>query len=127
MIRRPPRSTRTDTLFPYTTLVRSQARNPAEQGYAICQFHRETSLGKLLDRARKCRTQTETVRPWEDRAAARAWSKSAEPSWLAGIACQSESQPRREGRQMVRQQSGNEGGTPAGGHLWAASIHHLAA
>src|SRR3546814_20082578 len=25
MIRRPPRSTRTDTLFPYTTLVRSEA------------------------------------------------------------------------------------------------------
>src|SRR3546814_14012910 len=28
MIRRPPRSTRTDTLFPYTTLFRSPARNP---------------------------------------------------------------------------------------------------
>src|SRR3546814_17890097 len=27
MIRRPPRSTRTDTLFPYTTLFRSQARH----------------------------------------------------------------------------------------------------
>src|SRR3546814_5530925 len=27
MIRRPPRSTRTDTLFPYTTLFRSQHRN----------------------------------------------------------------------------------------------------
>src|SRR3546814_5816095 len=26
MIRRPPRSTRTDTLFPYTTLFRSSAR-----------------------------------------------------------------------------------------------------
>src|SRR3546814_18288282 len=26
MIRRPPRSTRTDTLFPYTTLFRSQRR-----------------------------------------------------------------------------------------------------
>src|SRR3546814_20652144 len=26
MIRRPPRSTRTDTLFPYTTLFRSQER-----------------------------------------------------------------------------------------------------
>src|SRR3546814_10227224 len=26
MIRRPPRSTRTDTLFPYTTLFRSQAK-----------------------------------------------------------------------------------------------------
>src|SRR3546814_10119794 len=29
MIRRPPRSTRTDTLFPYTTLFRSQAAAPA--------------------------------------------------------------------------------------------------
>src|SRR3546814_17377159 len=28
MIRRPPRSTRTDTLFPYTTLVRSSFRDP---------------------------------------------------------------------------------------------------
>src|SRR3546814_15222451 len=27
MIRRPPRSTRTDTLFPYTTLFRSSARH----------------------------------------------------------------------------------------------------
>src|SRR3546814_17537036 len=29
MIRRPPRSTRTDTLFPYTTLFRSVADRPA--------------------------------------------------------------------------------------------------
>src|SRR3546814_2964276 len=29
MIRRPPRSTRTDTLFPYTTLFRSAASSPA--------------------------------------------------------------------------------------------------
>src|SRR3546814_7975418 len=29
MIRRPPRSTRTDTLFPYTTLFRSPARGRA--------------------------------------------------------------------------------------------------
>src|SRR3546814_3754531 len=28
MIRRPPRSTRTDTLFPYTTLFRSPLRQP---------------------------------------------------------------------------------------------------
>src|SRR3546814_12938815 len=28
MIRRPPRSTRTDTLFPYTTLFRSHAGSP---------------------------------------------------------------------------------------------------
>src|SRR3546814_10499419 len=31
MIRQPPRSTRTDTLFPYTTLVRSR-RNPQRAG-----------------------------------------------------------------------------------------------
>src|SRR3546814_13203624 len=30
MIRRPPRSTRTDTLFPYTTLFRSLARRAGE-------------------------------------------------------------------------------------------------
>src|SRR3546814_14169849 len=48
MIRRPPRSTRTDTLFPYTTLFRStaeQLRNrqrrqvevpfPADEGFAL--------------------------------------------------------------------------------------------
>src|SRR3546814_10176997 len=31
MIRRPPRSTRTDTLFPYTTLFRSHRRTPADR------------------------------------------------------------------------------------------------
>src|SRR3546814_14314257 len=32
MIRRPPRSTRTDTLFPYTTLFRSTNRTEIEMG-----------------------------------------------------------------------------------------------
>src|SRR3546814_6916657 len=32
MIRRPPRSTRTDTLFPYTTLFRSADRHRARRG-----------------------------------------------------------------------------------------------
>src|SRR3546814_6506694 len=34
MIRRPPRSTRTDTLFPYTTLFRSAGRPAASPGGA---------------------------------------------------------------------------------------------
>src|SRR3546814_20354410 len=34
MIRRPPRSTRTDTLFPYTTLFRSAQRLPRAVGLA---------------------------------------------------------------------------------------------
>src|SRR3546814_4735615 len=36
MIRRPPRSTRTDTLFPYTTLFRSQTRSA---GVWSARFH----------------------------------------------------------------------------------------
>src|SRR3546814_11685180 len=37
MIRRPPRSTRTDTLFPYTTLFRSLTRAPLchDLGFAL--------------------------------------------------------------------------------------------
>src|SRR3546814_12108235 len=35
MIRRPPRSTRTDTLFPYTTLFRSAFR-----AFLACRIHR---------------------------------------------------------------------------------------
>src|SRR3546814_5332599 len=38
MIRRPPRSTRTDTLFPYTTLFRSiNKRYPIDDLLAACQ------------------------------------------------------------------------------------------
>src|SRR3546814_7953490 len=36
MIRRPPRSTRTDTLFPYTTLFRS--RRSAEHGFTLVEL-----------------------------------------------------------------------------------------
>src|SRR3546814_3529847 len=41
MIRRPPRSTRTDTLFPYTTLFRS-SRNPRFhwKSHPLCLFFR---------------------------------------------------------------------------------------
>src|SRR3546814_1621253 len=48
MIRRPPRSTRTDTRFPYTTLFRSQAKRRlavlgemGELGERALQFHRD--------------------------------------------------------------------------------------
>src|SRR3546814_8455503 len=42
MIRRPPRSTRPDTLFPYTTLFRSQLLGPEStrsQNKNRCYFH----------------------------------------------------------------------------------------
>src|SRR3546814_18186210 len=43
MIRRPPRSTRTDTLFPYTTLFRSIA-------YQQCDRRAERSRGRIPGR-----------------------------------------------------------------------------
>src|SRR3546814_1248512 len=51
MIRRPPRSTRTDTLFPYTTLFRSQSRMLAEQGSdgPGIEFLATDGTGKLWD------------------------------------------------------------------------------
>src|SRR3546814_2599347 len=39
MIRRPPRSTRTDTLFPYTTLFRSDVGRQGHVGVAIQGRH----------------------------------------------------------------------------------------
>src|SRR3546814_20569602 len=44
MIRRPPRSTRTDTLFPYTTLFRSISTNP---GAPFAPLARIASGGEL--------------------------------------------------------------------------------
>src|SRR3546814_6719403 len=38
MIRRPPRSTRTDTLFPYTPLFRSRLRPPAPAQSLMCRW-----------------------------------------------------------------------------------------
>src|SRR3546814_5192118 len=59
MIRRPPRSTRTDTLFPYTTLCRSQRRD-------FCGFvHQSDGEGGLCELG----PFFESVRAVEDRAA----------------------------------------------------------
>src|SRR3546814_7376257 len=38
MIRRPPRSTRTDTLVPYTTLFRSRLIRRQDIAYGLCHF-----------------------------------------------------------------------------------------
>src|SRR3546814_3808091 len=55
MIRRPPRSTRTDTLFPYTTLVRAgQDRQCPQTLQAVAQLAGVTNTdritGKTFDR-----------------------------------------------------------------------------
>src|SRR3546814_7656022 len=45
MIRRPPRSTRTDTLFPYTTLFRSHLRHQPAEGDPRGRTDREAQRG----------------------------------------------------------------------------------
>src|SRR3546814_9885615 len=57
MIRRPPRSTRTDTLFPYTTLFRSAGRlrrlRRAVASVALLSNPRSTGNRALLPRVRE--------------------------------------------------------------------------
>src|SRR3546814_15530957 len=69
MIRRPPRSTRTDTLFPYTTLFRSQVdaggrRRAADRGLhrgraGVAEQVEETAAARLAEDALAQRTVVE--------------------------------------------------------------------
>src|SRR3546814_2380685 len=52
MIRRPPRSTRTDTLFPYTTRFRSADYRTAA-GHGFDQYNRQTFPGRRQDKERR--------------------------------------------------------------------------
>src|SRR3546814_2753544 len=52
MIRRPPRSTRTDTLFPYTTLFRSHQQDKARHGRAPPAIRRQKISAPAHDRRR---------------------------------------------------------------------------
>src|SRR3546814_4007102 len=47
MIRRPPRSTRTDTLFPYTTLFRSNPIDPPMCGKRAVAFHGDFKIASM--------------------------------------------------------------------------------
>src|SRR3546814_14676247 len=48
MIRRPPRSTRTDTLFPYTTLFRSVVAFVQPHAQPFVEHHLAIRAGRLL-------------------------------------------------------------------------------
>src|SRR3546814_2101089 len=61
MIRRPPRSTRTDTLFPYTTLFRSLYMSPPNRAIVLCVD--EKSQIQALDREQPVLPMAPGVRP----------------------------------------------------------------
>src|SRR3546814_8275605 len=49
MIRRPPRSTRTDTLFPYTTLFRSNEENHPKRRRKLSELNKNDDKNSELD------------------------------------------------------------------------------
>src|SRR3546814_13204744 len=53
MIRRPPRSTRTDTLFPYTTLFRSSCFPTLQRKNSASTSSVPTEKGRMMASARK--------------------------------------------------------------------------
>src|SRR3546814_13982383 len=53
MIRRPPRSTRTDTLFPYTTLFRSPAGADEDRGERAAEGERQGLQGAPREAERR--------------------------------------------------------------------------
>src|SRR3546814_19465088 len=54
MIRRPPRSTRTDTLFPYTTRFRSEmAKMPRVEGSGAGQIYMAPETARLFEQAQE--------------------------------------------------------------------------
>src|SRR3546814_3172524 len=95
MIRRPPRSTRTDTLFPYTTLFRSHLRNVAIHGPGLGSRFRSAGTKPI---ARKGRARP-SPRPPKIGKAAHAGSTNVAPNAapssgpLHGVATKAASAP----------------------------------
>src|SRR3546814_11032024 len=94
MIRRPPRSTRTDTLFPYTTLFRSYAvvfsslrRDGDDDGYAaaadrMVELAREQPGFLGVESTRGADGFGITVSYWESEEAIRAWRRDRKSTRL---------------------------------------------
>src|SRR3546814_3860266 len=88
MIRRPPRSTRTDTLFPYTTLFRSQraeqgpGRRPMVQARQICR-HLVGNAPREIDLGQRAQT-------WREYRQREAIYRLRRPIWLRRRAGRSE-------------------------------------
>src|SRR3546814_7581854 len=60
MIRRPPRSTRTDTLFPYTTLFRSELVNHSPASRPTSQMGRGTKTWWTIAQLHEIRSEEHT-------------------------------------------------------------------
>src|SRR3546814_3215504 len=70
MIRRPPRSTRTDTLFPYTTLFRSHGAAHGAAGHRADDDQLHADHHRALDPASGAGAPADTAQSGADRAVA---------------------------------------------------------
>src|SRR3546814_16237870 len=93
MIRRPPRSTRTDTLFPYTTLFRSARSQRA--GALVEQEHRGACQQWQQDR-----DDDEVVRP-----AAHGFSRSRPSTWSVPVTPRGARRPTRNNAVVAKPMS----------------------
>src|SRR3546814_19890128 len=102
MIRRPPRSTRTDTLFPYTTLFRSadlmqdvfvRAAGSRQRNSLVNPggFLRRVAKNLLIDRARKRKRDNVVLLPLQEE-----WDAMSAPEQEHG-----RSEERRVGKECV--------------------------
>src|SRR3546814_10235020 len=101
MIRRPPRSTRTDTLFPYTTLFRSGGAARARKAVSLAQGG--TAGGRRrCGRGRKRAGRRPRVRRWRvgRRGAGRLWGPER-------LLCQA-AQQAVEARRLERHAAGDQ-------------------
>src|SRR3546814_5609294 len=112
MIRRPPRSTRTDTLFTYTTLFRSVGR--ASQAPRVQQYHVgiagladqymvESDFAELVDDDRSIRKARRVHRPAEQGGLAAAQKSRQQVDGQPRHACLGHASglARRQGLQIV--------------------------
>src|SRR3546814_19924815 len=82
MIRRPPRSTRTDTLFPYTTLFRSSCHWWA----IISNICRPASIFSFLATDGSCPSESATAcHPWGGPSRTRRWVSTSLYGLGAGL------------------------------------------
>src|SRR3546814_1921855 len=108
MIRRPPRSTRTDTLFPYTTLFRSVRSRP------LCANGISAPLPAETISRSPCRVRHRATRP------ARSRDTSRLPDGVAGPACGSAPMPRSYASALLLNEHRGKGG---GNQLFAGGAY----
>src|SRR3546814_12107396 len=65
MIRRPPRSTRTDTLFPYTTLFRSDVCLAGDAAFAALRGRPGSDCGNRSGLPQARPAQPQGLYPWQ--------------------------------------------------------------